>query len=309
MLAAHPEMWVPPESYWIERVVGVRPRLERGATFDQAGFLAELGADQRFLAWGLPLDAVESALAEAPPADLADAVRRVFEAYSRSEGRTRWADKTPIYVLIMESIAGLLPEARFVHLIRDGRDVAASYASVPWGPRSFTTAATRWRRHVTAGRRSGRVLGPERYLELRYERLVEAPEAELARLCAFLDLEFTPQMLDYSGASERILRATSHTEHVAGVRDPLDPQRRSWRQSSSPEQAAWFEAVAGPLRAELGYPAGPEPSSVQRLLGGAVTRAVGGFQWTAETTKRSRPAMVARPLVRTVKARLGLSVG
>ena len=95
--------------------------------------------------------------------------------------------------------------ARFVHVIRDGRSVALSYLEQSWGPSSVVKGASYWQRNVRAGRRAGGELGPHRYLEVRYEDLVTAPEGQIRRLCQFVDLEFDPPMVDYFTRADTVL--------------------------------------------------------------------------------------------------------
>src|SRR5205809_595320 len=82
------------------------------------------------------------------------------------------------------------PESRFVHLIRDGRDVGLSIREMSWGPSKMPALAEFWAKRIRTGRSEGARLGGARYLELRYEDLVEGPVRELRRVCAFLDLDF-----------------------------------------------------------------------------------------------------------------------
>src|SRR5207237_1740039 len=110
---------------------------------------------------------------------LADAVRACFAVYAESRGKPRWGDKTPGYVEHLELLAELFPDARFIHIIRDGREVSTSIAEQPWGPPSPVAAAFWWRRKVKRGRRSGELLGPDRYLEIRLEHLISDSEQAL----------------------------------------------------------------------------------------------------------------------------------
>ena len=95
----------------------------------------------------------------------------------------------------MREIQGYLPEARFVHLIRDGRDVALSVLKQPWGPQTIEAAAEKWRSRVLRGRSQQPYLGF--YMEVKFEDLVLHTERELRRICEFVELDFDPAMLGY----------------------------------------------------------------------------------------------------------------
>jgi hypothetical protein len=165
--------------------------------------------------------------------------------------KNRWGDKTPRYIEHLPFLARLFPTARFVHMIRDGRNVAMSYADVPFGPKTVAKAADLWGRRVRAGIETGRPL-KERYFELRYEDLVDDLEGEARDLCTFLHLEFDASMLDYAerSRSEVLERAARYNPNV--TERPI-ANVRSWESTMPPGQVEVFEAVAGAELCELGY--------------------------------------------------------
>ena len=142
------------------------------------------------------------------------------EVLARS-GKARWAEKDPTYTLHLAFIEELFPDALFVHLLRDGHDVVASFRD-RWGYRSAARAArTEWARYVE--RRHGRSAGAwtrERFLELRYERLVADPEAEARRLFDFLGEAWHPEVLDFDpadhAATERYRWFTAQRREAGG---------------------------------------------------------------------------------------------
>ena len=165
-----------------------------------------------------------AAAEEAQPTTYADVIRCLNASYARSRGKTRYGNKTPKHVLHMPEIAELFPEARFVHIVRDGRDVALSYLSKDFGPSDVRSAADVWRARVERGRADGARLGERRYAELRYEDLLTDPEAELRTICAFLDLPFDDAMLRYHENGPVPSLRRDPNEHLAkpptkGLRD------------------------------------------------------------------------------------------
>jgi hypothetical protein len=136
------------------------------------------------------------------------------------EGKSRWAEKDPTYTLILDLVEELFPDAVYVHLLRDGHDVVASFRD-RWGYRAALRAArTEWARYVRSARAFGRRLPPERFLEVRYERLVADPEPEARRLFAFLGETWEPRVLDFDpaehSATERYRRFTAGRRRAAG---------------------------------------------------------------------------------------------
>lgn len=253
MFDAHPQMAIPDESHFVVQFAARRAEFERAGGFDVERFTTELFGHWAFRRWGLAPEIVLRALEAAPPADYPAAIRGVFAAYAGDQGKTRYGDKTPSYVLHVEALGKLLPEAKFIHLIRDGRDVALSYLATDFGSRTLGQAAISWDRYVRAGREAGGRLQPGRYIEVRYEDLVREPEEVLTRLCAFVGLEFDERMLRFHERAGSLLQGISHAEHHQNLRRPLTGGLRDWRRDMSPRGAEVFDVLAGDLLDELGY--------------------------------------------------------
>lgn len=242
-LNAHPQVAVPPESRFITE-------LYSDEEVDADTFVDALEGHDRFQLWELPVDAVRARLSPAGPVPYAQAVAAAFDAYAEHHGAARWGDKTPRYVEHISFIAQLFPDARFIHVIRDGRNVALSYSHVNFGPRTVAGVAELWARRVRAGITAGRGLERGRYLEIRNEDLAEDPAGELQDICGFLDLGFDPLMLDKAEQRKGVITKETHnySPESAGR-----PRMSSWQEDMRPADVEVFEAVAGPLLSELGY--------------------------------------------------------
>lgn len=175
-------------------------------------------------------------------------------------GRAVYGDKYPPYCEQIQILDRLFPAARFVHIVRDGRDVVASAlqayvanrgwrrSTVPPGPNRLAEA---WARAVAHAREYGQRLGPARYFELRYETLCAAP---FETLCEVL----------------RFLGETADAELSASVRE-VEPGK-SWRETLSLGELAEIDRSrrARDLLAQLGYP--PSPAEVDAPASLAWTR-------------------------------------
>ena len=263
ILNAHPDVAVPPESRFITELWTGQREVELRA------FLKALAVHKRFETWDLPIEVVAEEIGTTTQVDYADAVSAAFSAYARVNGKSRWGDKTPRYVEHIELLATLFSGARFIHLVRDGRNVALSYANVPFGPKTVGKAAALWRTRVIAGRTGGAALGGKRYLEIRYEDLVEDPAGETKEICEFLDLTFDPGMLDYTERARGSVlpRASMYNPHVT---EPPQTNVRSWQNSMPPDQVEIFEAVAGDALSLLAYERrfptpGPKARAIAKL--------------------------------------------
>lgn len=273
MLDAHPDLAIPAESYFVVKLCEQRERYERNGTVDLELLLADLESHPPFAKWGLAADDVLRALKLAEPGDLSEAIRVLFALQAKARGKTRYGDKTPAYVVHISLLASMFPEARFVHLIRDGRDVANSIRDVArlGDPDDreflhFAEAAQHWKRRVSEGRHQGALLGPSRYRELHYEALVSDPEAELASVCDFVQLEFRPEMLDHTKRSRQIALGFEDPRIQNNLHRPVTSNIRDWRRDLSPRDLAVFDLIAGDLLEELGYErSAPGATALARL--------------------------------------------
>lgn len=266
MLSSHPRLYLPPESEFIPAFFDRSPSrtLDRTESRRILGKIFQL----RFVReWrGAPPD-IDDLVPEGETITPARLVDALFTAYAWQHGAARWADKTPTYTSHIDLLHCIFPRARFIHLIRDGRDVALSVLDT-WGRRAHVDlvfAARTWKRRTTDARRSAGRLPPELMIELRYEDLVVDPEPQLRRICRFLDEDYHPKMLQFHlTAEETILEGGFHD----AVRHPLSTKRIDrWRKEMAPSDLRVFEAIAGSTLTALGYEGASHqaPSAAEKL--------------------------------------------
>jgi len=244
-----PGIAIPDESFFIPLLA----RRHRGKV-DRARFLDDLSRLQVLTAWGVSPADVGPRLH--PGMRTGEAIAAIFEAQAASKGKPRWGDKTPMYMRHLPLLEQLFPDAQYVHLIRDGRDVALSFLKMPEGTFTRTWAhpdtsaefACLWRTEVTAARELGRRVGSSRYLEVRYEDLIAGMEAVVKRICEFAHLPYEPSMLDYAGAVD-----VSQKPHQQRLLQPPTSGVRDWRTQMTGDDVGAFETIAGDLLTALGY--------------------------------------------------------
>jgi len=261
LLDSHPDLAVPAESYFPLMLLRERTRFERaGGGVDLDALLDALQPLVRWQRWQLPDEEVRGAARAAPPADVPDAIRVLYRAFARHHGKVRYADKTPKFVFAIEPLAAAFPEAMFVHVVRDGRDIALSRADAGWRLRNIGTEALRWVTHVERGRRAGEQLAPGRYVELRYEDLVADPERTARWLCEVVGVSFHDAMLRYHERAAAVVTGVEHPGLHTNISRPPTAGLRDWRASMPPRDVRVYDAVAGPTLARFDYPTGTHRS-------------------------------------------------
>lgn len=179
------------------------------------------------------------------------------DRYRRVRDKPRWAEKTPRNVRHFGWIMERFPDARLVHMVRDGRDVVCSAAEHPdrrwvdgrweWQlhPRQLEDHARAWVADTAAGML---LRGDPRYYELRYEDLVQRPEGSLRALCDFLGEPFVPELVD-AGQPGPPLAAD-----VAPDRGPVFTSSIGrWRRDLPVAELEKVLRICGPRLKELGY--------------------------------------------------------
>jgi hypothetical protein len=309
MFDSHPEMAVPPESHFLVTMGRRRRRYEAGNGLAVDRFVDDLANHYGFRRWDIDAGSMRARLMESGAATYAQAMREVFGLYAERYGKSRYAEKTPMNVMHIPFLSQVFPESRFIHLVRDGRDVALSYLDADFGVESVGESAIYWRRFVRKGRRDGRRLG-SRYREIRYEDLLADPEAILRSLCAFVELPYDPAMLTYHRQADRILETTSHREHHERLHLPPTRGLRDWRTQMDDASLALFEALAGDLLDQVGYERGAGQISrstrikmsgvrfatLARRLQRRAAKGLRGLRPTPRHRSRSLPAVPNQPL-------------
>jgi Sulfotransferase family len=174
-------------------------------------------------------------------------------------GARFWGDKNPHYARpadsgSLETVAELFPQARFIHVVRDGRDVVSSLLRKrhadgrPW-VQSFDAAHAVWTRHVAVGCEFGASLAPSRYLELRYEDLVRDDATEARRIFDFLGLELHQDVAAFCRS-----QSVERTPFSGPTRDIAAGAARSdWARLLSPDEQRRSLELLGDWLLRLGY--------------------------------------------------------
>jgi hypothetical protein len=265
MLDAHSQLAIGPETGFAPELV----RACRGRRPQPAELVALLREQRSWGDFDFDEAELERRFAACRPLDAGPALREIYALYAEGQGKPRWGDKTPAYVKRMPMIAKALPEARFVHVIRDGRDVALSRAKRAIREAAPPArAAETWRKRILRAREAAERL--DHYLEVRYEDLVTDTEPTLRRVAELVELPWEEGMLRYhERASERLAEisrdlpakgakagrpgAERAAAHALATQPPKQDRIAAWREQMSPADVAAFESVAGDLLAELGY--------------------------------------------------------
>jgi len=249
MLASHPRIRIPEETGFIPHLnVSVGRPLKRSEVVSVLTTIRRLNR-----LWSrLPAaEDIEKRLASPILSELLDLL---YRSHLEINDELRWGDKTPLYVRHISLLASIFPDAKIIHLIRDGRDASLSALS-KW-PRNrwymdLYYLLRNWSIYVGEGRSDGRKLAAANYMEIRYEQLVTDPRRCAEVICRFIDEDFHESMLDHTieAASTGI-----------GPHEHHEPQKAihatsvgRWRRDMSEFEQKLARHVAGDSLREFGY--------------------------------------------------------
>lgn len=150
-----------------------------------------------------------------------------------------WIDTVHRYSYA-EVLKDIFPSARFIQVIRDGRDIALANFRFPDNVKNWALSALKWKQGVSASLQFAQSLAPEQFIEIRYEDLLSAPHIVMERLRNFLEIEDTGGFL--------------RQQIEQGIRDdlPLD-YPAMWKRRLSWQDKMTFEKVAAEELARYGY--------------------------------------------------------
>jgi glycosyltransferase involved in cell wall biosynthesis len=267
VLTAHSELHIPPETFVLGELIRGFRRWGRGLTWSElvSLVLSRFELHPEFHTFDLWLGPLAARLASVPAADrnlahLIDGFYRFHAEQHALASKSRWGDKTPLNTLEPGTLEGLLevfPDARFIHLVRDGCDVVYSHLSGGF-MRDRREAAERWVEMASRARRFA-AAHADRSIEIRYESLVADPAATVERLCAFLGVEPEPAMLGSEASASDLGDVPAWYWHEEVGRPIHAGNVGKGRRYFSAEERADLERVIGPELAAYGYPPADTP--------------------------------------------------
>ena len=257
LLDAHSELAIPPEANWLELVLGHIEKIP----FDFEACLAAFNSAPSWPDYSISPNQLMEILQNHDVDNRGKTLKAIYALYAFRHGKARYGDKTPKNILRIERLSQLIPEAHFVHIIRDGRDVAVSWKNVWFGQGlGIEKLAKMWSDQITGARAQSKNAN---YMELRYEDLVTNPRVELEKIAAFLQLPFQESQLQFHLNAEHRLSEFRDMPHVSAStrlntfklvhQPPLKSQIGRWQKELDLADLNAFQLISADLLSQLGY--------------------------------------------------------
>lgn len=254
ILQAHPEVHIPPENHGLARAL----KSFRWSRFTDWGSavalsLAHCEYSSGFVHFGIGLRDTAVRLKAIPEEErsLARIIASLYLDHAGGKAR-RWGDKTPMNIAHLDKIKLTFPDAKFIHLFRDGVDVAASMVDHDLAP-SLRKAAERWSGALRLIE-DAKIKWPGDILDVRYEELIAGPHALVQSVCEFLDLSYRPEMISETTHVVSMGDA-ARLRHHAGIAEPINVSSIGrGRKALTSDEAAVLAPLLDLHLARYGYP-------------------------------------------------------
>jgi hypothetical protein len=249
MLGAHSECLCVPESQFKIKAYRSFENDRDGGSMMRV--LDKIKKDWRFqLGYEIELKSVPL---EKIGSSYSELIKWIVRKYGEKQGKLNpriWVDHTPSNIRYAATLFELFPESKMIHMVRDGRAIAASVMRLDWGPNTISKASHYWIERLAYGLAAESFWGEKRVMRVKYEKLVKEPEATLKELCRWLDIDYQKEMANAGG----FVAPEYASGQFALVGKPPDAERiNDWEKSLTPRQIEVFERSTRELLRYLGY--------------------------------------------------------
>lgn len=212
MMSSHSSVIVPPEcgfiQWWYEKYKDWNKSSSQSERMLN-DFLVDLKTSKKLETWNLDFKALKSLIVEESPVNYSQLMNKVILQYAVQNGKkpSVLGDKNNYYIDYLKLLGQIYPNAKFLIIIRDPRDVVCSYLNVnslktnseykPKFPNTIKGMSVDWFSKNMKIVEFLESINPSTYTIVKYEDLLSQPELELEKCTNLLDLEFEHRMLDF----------------------------------------------------------------------------------------------------------------
>jgi hypothetical protein len=256
ILTSHSKISIPPESYVIAAVARKYQTLNYLSWKDLVEvIIGEFEAKPQFLSWEINFAPLYGSLLNLKKNEksLATIIDKIYCYYGEQKfgSLELWGDKTPLNTLNLSWLDRIFKKAKYIHIIRDGRDVVHSYLNM--GRFScIEDACWRWNKSIELATAFGKHKGHDRYMEIRYENFVIQAETEIKKICSYLNIDYEEEMFLYHQKIENL--GDTKQAHHTNLKKPVNPDSiGKWKKNLSSSQKIDVQRLLKDNLIKLGY--------------------------------------------------------
>lgn len=215
MLDSNPKLVVPPECGLIEWLYASYRNWEYPVHLD--AFLEDLYNARKFETWNVSQELLKAEILRIKPQTYQNLCQLIYFTYAKTINKTPdvWGDKNNYFIHRLNKINGIYPNAKYIHLVRDGRDVSVSYREVhtsqykskykPNLPYSIQEIASEWQKNLSNIDLFFKSLPSDRHITIGYEELLKNNDKTLLHISNFLEVPYDKKMRNYHERNKNLL--------------------------------------------------------------------------------------------------------
>lgn len=254
MVGAHPDIAVPYSAtglwYRYGRNLEKYDNLKTQNALER--IVDDLLAEERIQLWDVRLSR-HDILEKLKPGSYPSILTSFHEVYANHCGKSFWANIDIATLYEMDLAYRWFPNARFLHIVRDGRDVALSHETYKYGLSTTLECAEKWRNDLWTNLKMGGMLDKNQYMVVRYEDLVLDSETTLTQICQFFGLPYSPAMLEYPTMVKRKVPKDRRSLWPMLDQPPVKSKVYRWKNEMSKSKRIVFEGAARDMLKHLDY--------------------------------------------------------
>ena len=250
ILNAHSQIAIPEEATFLIPLLK-KKFLHRKIEKDSlTALIRYLSLNAQFKLWNYDSRAFLSQLSQKNGISLRDLIDGLFSSYCDSRGKKIWGDKTPSFFRKLDILSALFPDAKFIHIIRDGRDVFDSWRRMDPSKGNAAVTALDWRYKLFRIEKSFTGIPESNKIIIRYEDLIDGPYTTIKAVCRMIGINYEDRMLDFYKTSHEYI-GTHHSELIF---KPIDRENKyKWKKNLSLREIVVFNLLSKHCLKKNGY--------------------------------------------------------
>lgn len=168
----------------------------------------------------------------------------LYHEYAVSQNKDVWGDKTPSFFRMIPEISKIFPNAKFIHIIRDGRDLFLSWRKIDPTKKNISVVALEWLYKVKKANDDLNRFCKDRFISIRYEDLVQDPEKNINEVCKFIGIDYENEMMNYWKKSNQFI-GKHHSDLI--FRPVSSISTKKWKRELTKKEIRKFETITGSL--------------------------------------------------------------
>ena len=263
ILNAHSHIAIPEEAWFLAPLLKQK-ELSQSIEGQRLNTLVKyLSLNLQFKLWNYDNSEFISSLSSRKSITVKQLVNDLFTSYCRNMGKSIWGDKTPSFFRKIDILYTLFPEAKFIHIVRDGRDVFDSWRKIDQSKDNVAVTALDWRYKLFKIENSFNKIPESNRITIRYEDLLENPDKTVKTLCFFIGIKYESNMLNFYQTSHNYVGE----HHSSLIFNPLNKDNRfKWKKNLSQREVRIFNTLARRYLWKYGYEVQDERFNASDLI-------------------------------------------